>query len=284
MTTMLAGVIGWPVGHSLSPRLHGHWLREYGLDGAYVTLPVRREDFARVVDGLRRAGFAGLNVTIPHKEAAFAIAHEVDDAARDAGAANLLLFNEDGRIEARNTDAVGLKASLAAGAGADFLRGKAAVLIGAGGAARAAILALGELGASEIRIVNRNPARAEALAHAFASKVSAQIVPALWSDWGKIAGDAGLLLNATSAGMNGNPPLDLPLEPLAKNAVVCDIVYNPLATPLLEAARARGHILVDGLGMLMHQAVPAFASFYGVTPSVTPALRLDLEKALGHGG
>lgn len=283
MTTKLAAVIGWPVGHSLSPRLHGHWLAEHGVDGAYVKLPVRREDFGRVLDGLRRAGLSGVNVTIPHKEAAFALAHTLDDAASAAGSANLLVFAEDGRIHARNTDASGLKASLVAGAGAEFLRGRPAVLLGAGGAARAAILALAELGAREIRIVNRSPGRAEGLAKAFAAKSPAQIVPALWSDWGKIASDAALLLNTTSAGMAGNPPLGLPLEALASEAVVCDIVYNPLETPLLKEARARGHVTVDGLGMLMYQAVPAFSAFYGVTPSVTPALRAELEKALRHG-
>ena len=283
MSTKLAGVIGWPVGHSLSPRLHGFWLSQYGIDGAYVPLPVRREDFARVVDGLSRAGFAGLNVTIPHKEAAFAIAHDLDAAAKQAGAVNLLLFGDDGRIEGRNTDAAGLGASLSEGLGAESLRGKQAVLVGAGGAARAAILALSGLGAAEIRIVNRNQARAEALAQSFAGRVSAQLVPALWSDWEQTAAGAALLVNATSAGMSGNAPLDLALEALAKDAAVCDVVYNPLETALLKAARARGQRTVDGLGMLMHQAVPAFAAFYGVTPAVTPALRAGLEKALGHG-
>lgn len=283
MSTKLAGVIGWPVGHSLSPRLHGFWLSQYGIDGAYVPLPVRREDFARVVDGLRRAGFAGLNVTIPHKEAAFAIAHDLDAAAKAAGAVNLLLFGDDGRIEGRNTDAAGLAASLSEGLGAESLRGKQVVLVGAGGAARAAILALSGLGAAEIRIVNRNQARAEALAKSFAGRVSAQLVPALWSDWEQTAAGAALLVNATSAGMAGSAPLDLPLDALAKDAAVCDIVYNPLETALLKAARARGLRTVDGLGMLMHQAVPAFAAFYGVTPAVTPALRSALEKALGHG-
>jgi len=283
MSTKLAGVIGWPVGHSLSPRLHGFWLRQYGIDGAYVPLPVRREDFSRVVDGLRRAGFAGLNVTIPHKEAAFAIAHDLDAAAKEAGAVNLLLFGSDGRIDGRNTDAAGLAASLSEGLGAESLRGKPAVLLGAGGAARAAILALSDLGVGEIRIVNRNASRAEGLAKNFAGRVSAQLVPTLWSDWERMAAGAALLVNATSAGMAGNPPLDLALEALPKAAAVCDIVYNPLETSLLKAARARGHRTVDGLGMLMHQAVPAFAAFYGATPSVTPALRAELEKALGHG-
>jgi shikimate dehydrogenase len=282
MTMTLAGVIGWPVGHSLSPALHGFWLGEHRIDGAYVPLPVRREDFARVVDGLARAGFAGLNVTIPHKEAAFAIAHDCDDAAALAGAVNLLLFKDGGRIEGRNVDAAGLAASLAEGLGADALRGQIAVVIGAGGAARAAVLALDGLGAKTIRIVNRHAVRADALAQNFAGRISAQIATVLWSDWEQAAAGASLLLNATSAGMRGTPSLDLALAPLAKDAAVCDVVYNPLDTPLLKAARARGHRVVDGLGMLMHQAVPAFAAFYGVTPKVTPALRAELERALGH--
>jgi len=283
MTTTLAGVIGWPVGHSLSPVLHGFWLKEHRIDGAYVPLPVRREDFARVVGGLMRAGFAGLNVTIPHKEAAFAVAHDCDGAAALVGAVNLLLFKDGGRIEGRNTDAAGLAASLAEGLGADALQGGTAVVIGAGGAARAAILALDGLGVKTIRIVNRHAARADALAKNFAGKISAQIATALWSDWEQAAAGASLVLNATSAGMRGTPPLDLPLAPLEKAAAVGDVVYNPLDTPLLKAARARGHRVVDGLGMLKHQAVPAFAAFYGVTPKITPALRAELERALGHG-
>jgi len=280
MSTRLAGVIGWPIAHSLSPRMHTFWLREQGIDGAYVPLPVERPDFARAVMGLARAGFAGLNVTIPHKQAAFALAHEADEAARDAGAANLLLFKEGGRIEARNTDALGLAASLASELGPDCLRGKVVVVAGAGGAARAALVAFGRMGASEIRIIARKPERADALVRSVSQRISAQMQTVLWSDWGKTARDAALFVNATSAGMAGNPRLDLSLDPLAQTAAVFDMVYNPLETPLLKAARTRGHRVIDGLGMLMHQALPAFAAFYGVMPSVTPALRAELEKAL----
>jgi shikimate dehydrogenase len=279
MSTKLAGVIGWPVAHSLSPRLHGFWLREHGIDGAYVPLPAPREDFAQIINSLRKLGFAGVNVTIPHKESAFALAHDLDDAAQIAGAVNLLVFKGN-RIEGRNTDAVGLAASLVEQLGKDAFAGTETVLLGAGGAARACVLALSNLGAKKISIVNRNIARAESLARALQGKVSAQLIPTLFADWGKMAGDAALLVNATSAGMSGAPPLDLSLEPLAKTAAVCDIVYNPLETELLKQARVRGHRVVDGLGMLMHQAVPAFAAFYGVTPKVTPALRAELEKAL----
>lgn len=281
MSTKLAAVIGWPVEHSLSPRLHRFWLDEHGIDGAYVPLAVRREDFASVVDGLCRAGFAGVNVTVPHKQAAFALSHELDDAAEAAGAVNLMVFN-DGRVLGRNTDAAGLGASLAAELGPDMLRGKDAVVAGTGGAARAAIVALAGLGAREIRIVGRNGARAGALSQNLAGKVPAQLQSILWNDWAKAAEGTALFVNATSAGMTGEPPLDLPLGPLPKDAAVCDAVYNPLETPLLKAARLRGHRVVDGLGMLMHQAVPSFAAFYGVTPSVTPALRAELEKALRY--
>ncbi|MDE3116870.1 MAG: shikimate dehydrogenase [Pseudomonadota bacterium] len=283
MTMKLAAVVGWPVEHSLSPRLHSYWLSEYGISGAYIPLAVRREDFGRVIDAIGRAGFAGINVTIPHKEAAFALAHTLDDAAKAAGAVNLLVFGADGRLHGHNTDAAGLAAHLSATLGAEFLRGKSAVLIGTGGAARAGILALSDLGAAEIRILGRNEVRAKGLVQAFAGTVSAQLTPVLWSDWAKAAADAGLIVNATSAGMTGQAALDLNLDALPKAAAVCDIVYNPLLTPLLKDASTRGHKVVDGLGMLLHQAVPAFAAFYGVTPLVTPSLRAELEKALSHG-
>lgn len=272
----LAGVTGWPVAHSLSPRLHGHWLTAHGIDGAYVPLAIRREDFARAIDALARAGFAGVNVTVPHKEAAFALAHGLDDAARAAGAVNLLLFR-DGRIEGRNTDALGLAASLSEELGKNALAGKDVAILGAGGAARAAALALAGLGAKNIRILARNPARAETLARA----VKAPVTVSPWTAQ-SLSGMA-LVVNATSAGLRGQNALDLSLEALPVTAVVCDLVYNPLETDLLQRAKAAGHRTVDGLGMLMHQAVPAFAAFYGETPSVTPALRAELKKALTRG-
>jgi len=279
MSTKLAGVIGYPVAHSLSPRLHGFWLKEHKIDGAFVALPAKREDFAQIVNSLRKLGFAGLSVTVPHKESAFAIAHDLDEAAQIAGAVNLLVFKGE-RIEGRNTDALGLAASLVEQLGKDLFKGKDAVLLGAGGAARACVLALSGLGAKKIFILNRNAARAETLARSLEGKISAQLLPSMLSDWGKVAPHVALAINATSAGMSGAPALDISLEALAKSAAVCDIVYNPLETPLLKEARARGHKTIDGLGMLMHQAVPAFAAFYGVTPEVTQALRAELEKAL----
>jgi len=275
----LAGVVGWPVAHSLSPRLHAHWLAAHAIDGAYIPLPVEREDFARVVSALQRAGFAGVNVTVPHKEAAFALAHDLDDAARATGAANILLFHANGRIEGRNSDAAGLAASLNEALGKNTLAGKDATILGAGGAARAAVLALSTLGLRSIRIVNRDRAKAATLAGMF------KPTPAVfgWSEAAKALEGTGLLINATSAGMTGQPSLDLALDALPLNAVVCDIVYNPLETDLLRRAQAGGHRVVDGLGMLMHQAVPAFEAFYGERPKVTPGLRAELKKALRHG-
>jgi len=278
----IAGVIGWPIAHSLSPRLHSYWLDAHGVDGAYIPLAVQREDFVRVIESLRLAGFAGVNVTVPHKEAAFAIAHELDDAAQAAGAVNLLIFG-NGKIIGRNTDASGLAASLTEALAKNALTGKDAVLLGTGGAARAALLALSELGVREIRIVGRTHGRGEVLAREFSSRVKTPLRALAWNDWAKAADGAGVLVNATSAGMSGKDKLDLSLDPLPVNAVVTDLVYNPLETDLLQRAQARGNRIVDGLGMLMHQAVPAFEAFYGERPKVTPALRTELKKALRHG-
>ena len=273
----LAGIIGWPVIHSLSPVLHGHWLAEYGIDGAMVPLRARAEDFAAVIDGVRRAGFKGVNVTVPHKEAAFALAHIVDAPAQAAGAANLLIFG-DGKIEGRNTDALGLAESLRESIGA--LDGKSVVLLGAGGAARGAILALEMLGAAKIHLLNRDAHRAKTLSGSLSKHVRAPVEPGALSDWPKVAGDAALLVNSTSAGMGAIPPLDIDLSVMPKDAAVCDIVYNPLETRLLKDAAARGHKTIDGLGMLMHQAAPSFEAFFGVKPKVTPALREALVKVL----
>ena len=274
----LAGVIGWPVTHSLSPLLHGHWLKEYGIDGAMVPLAAGREDFAAVIEGVRRAGFRGVNVTVPHKESAFAIAHSVDGAASAAGAANLLVF-ENGKILGRNTDSIGLAESLRENIGK--LDGKSVVLLGAGGAARGAILALEMLGAASIHLLNRDAHRARTLAASLASQLKAPVHPGSLDDWKTVAGDVALVVNSTSAGMGKNPPLDIDLGALRTDAAVCDIVYNPLETKLLKDAAARGHKTIDGLGMLMHQAVPSFEAFFDVKPAVTPALRAALVKVLG---
>jgi shikimate dehydrogenase len=273
----LAGIIGWPVTHSLSPVLHGHWLAEYDIDGAMVPLAAGKEDFSAVIDGVRRAGFKGVNVTVPHKESAFAISHRADQAAISAGAANLLIFH-DGEIEARNTDSLGLAESLRENIGA--LQGGSVVLLGAGGAARGAVLALDMLGAGKIHLLNRDSRRAATLAAALGGQVKAAIEPGALDDWKAVASGAALLVNSTSAGMGTNPPLELDLSLLPTSAAVCDIVYNPLETRLLKDAAARGHKAIDGLGMLMHQAVPSFEAFFGVMPRVTPALREALVRVL----
>jgi len=274
----IAGVVGWPVRHSLSPLLHGYWLNELKVDGALVPLGVPREDFARTVLALRRAGFTGVNVTVPHKEAAFALAHVTDAAAEMAGAANLLVFHPDGRIEGRNTDATGLRESLREEIGS--LQGKSVLLLGAGGAARGALLALNELGAARVHILNRHADKAAMLARALKPALQSELLPESLAHWSKVAGTADLVVNTTSAGMKGHAPLALDLTALRGTAVVLDIVYNPLETELLKQAKARGLKTIDGLGMLMHQAAPSFEAFFGVTPKVSPGLRAHLEKAL----
>ena len=273
----IAGVVGWPITHSQSPVLQGYWLDEMKIDGALVPLAVRREDFARVILALRRAGFSGVNVTVPHKEAGFAIAHTVDAPAKADGAANLLVFRE-GKILGRNTDALGLAESLRESVGT--LDGKSVVLLGAGGAARGAILSLEMLGAGKIHLLNRDAHRAKTLADSLSKQIRAPLESGALSDWASVAGDAALVVNSTSAGMAKIPPLELDLSALPKSAAICDIVYNPLETKLLKDASARGHKVIDGLGMLMHQAAPSFEAFFGVKPAVTPALRDALVKAL----
>jgi len=276
----LAGVIGWPIAQSLSPALHGFWLNEYSVDGAYVPLAIRPEDFSRSVDGLFRAGFAGFNVTIPHKEAAFAIAEHHDQAAKLIGAVNLLVI-KDGKLEGRNTDAYGLAATLKQELGPETLRGKSVAIWGAGGTTRAAIYALSGLSVAEIRLFNRTPEKAAALAKDFSNKVTAKLSASGYEAWsGK---DIALIVHTTSAGMKNTPVLDHSLDDLPADAVVFDAVYNPLETGLLARARTRGLKTVDGLWMLLHQAVPSFAAFYGIEPSVTPALRQTLLKALNGG-
>jgi shikimate dehydrogenase len=276
----LAGVIGCPVAHSLSPRLHRYWLEELGIAGTYVPLAVAREDFSLAVEGLRHAGFAGVNVTAPHKQAAYALANTADEIARKTGAANLLVFRADKTVHARNTDVDGLCESLSGEIGAARIRGHAAVLLGAGGAARSTVFALERLGACEIRILSRDASRAMTLAKEFASQAGVKLIPFAWTEWKAAAGDATLLVNATSGGMMDGKPLDLPAKPLPPGAAIYDLVYNPLETELVKQARQNGLVAANGLGMLMHQAVPAFESFFGVRPQVTPALRAHLEAVL----
>lgn len=259
----LAGVVGWPVAHSRSPRLHGYWLDRLGIDGAYVPLAVRPEDFTRAIRGLVAAGFRGLNVTIPHKEAAFAICDTVADSGRRAGAVNTLVFR-DGRISGSNTDGFGFLENLRAH-GVDPSAG-AALVLGAGGAARAVAAALQDEGV-RVTVANRSRARADQLA--------ADLPDLAVMDWEKRSdalADHALVVNTTSLGMTGHPPLDLDLGRAHAGLVVADIVYVPLETELLASARAAGLRAVDGLGMLLHQARPGFAAWFGVDPVVDEAL------------
>jgi shikimate dehydrogenase len=261
----LAGVLGFPVAHSLSPRLHGFWLDAYGIDGAYVALPVAPSDFVPYLRDLARIGFAGVNVTLPHKEAAFATADEMDALAKRIGAINMITFS-GGKIVGRNTDAFGFVESLREAAPRWTPQGRRAVVLGAGGGARAVVAALVDQGASVV-VTNRTRARAETLAAALGSETV---------DWDRRAqalAGADLLVNTTVLGMEGQPPLEIELGALPISALVADIVYTPLETPLLAAARRRGNVVVDGLGMLLHQARPAFAAWFGRDPEVTPALR-----------
>ena len=275
----LAGVIGWPVHQSLSPLMHNHWLREHGIAGAYVPLPIAPEDFGRCVSVMPLMGFAGASVTVPHKEAAYALSATLDEDARATGAVNMLIF-ADGVVHGRNTDVTGFAASLAEQIGTGAARRGPAVVLGAGGAARAIIVALARAGAGEIRLINRTKQRADTLAGLFAG--IANVKPMAWGNWGEGFAGAKLLVNTTSLGMIGKAPLDVPVAALPGDAAVADIVYNPLETNLLKGARTRGLRTTDGLGMLMHQAVPAFAAWFGVTPKVTPELRDILVKALSR--
>ena len=267
-TTQLAGILGWPVGHSKSPRLHGYWLERHGIDGAYVPLPVRPEAFASALRALGDLGFRGVSLTVPHKVAALEVCDRLDAAAERIGAVNTVIFAE-GRIEGRNTDAPGFLESLRQGAPEWRAAAGPAVVLGAGGAARAVVFALLEAGLAEIRLSNRTAARAEGLARDFGTRVTA--VP--WEARAEALAGAGLLVNTTSLGMTGQAGLDLALERLPESALVTDIVYAPLETDLLRRAQARGHKTVDGLGMLLHQGRPAFEAWFGVKPEVTPELR-----------
>ncbi|MBU8544458.1 shikimate dehydrogenase [Roseomonas sp. CGMCC 1.13459] len=260
-----AGVLGWPVAHSRSPRLHGFWLARHGIDGAYLPLPVRPEHFREAVIALSRLGFSGANVTIPHKEAAYALCDSVDAVGQRAGSVNTLFFREDGRIEGTSTDGYGFLESIREQAPGWQATDGPAVILGAGGAVRSVAAALLDAGCPRLVLVNRTLARAEALARDLGGPVEVTDQPRLEG--------AALLVNGTSLGMMGEPPLEIDLAPLPGHAVVADMVYAPLETALLAQARARGLRAVDGLGMLLHQARPGFHQWFGVAPTVDAELR-----------
>lgn len=265
----LAGVIGNPIAHSRSPALHGYWLRRYGIKGHYVPMDVAPLDLRQVLELLPKLGFVGINVTIPHKEAVLQIADIVTDRAALIGAANTLIFRKDGRIHADNTDGSGFMANLRQRApGWQPAAGPAAVF-GAGGAARAVIAALLEVGVPEIRIANRTRPRAEAMRADFGAKLKVFD----WVQAPNMLEGAATVVNTTSLGMVGKPEFRVPLDALEPTAVVTDLVYNPLKTPLLLQAEALGCTVVDGLGMLLHQAAPGFERWFGQRPEVDEATR-----------
>ncbi|MHB8284902.1 MAG: shikimate dehydrogenase [Caulobacteraceae bacterium] len=274
----LAGVVGAPVRQSLSPLIHNAWIAALGLDAVYAPFELSPDGFEAFVTGLRGGSVRGLNVTIPFKERALALADVADEAASAAGAANLLVFHENGRIEARNTDGLGVVAALADQAPELDLRGAPVVVLGAGGAARGAVPALLAAGAREVVIVNRTLARAESLAAQFGTRVRGRSL----DDIADALASPSLILNATSGGMNDRDHLDLPLELALPTAVVMDMVYKPLRTSLLRRAERLGLQTVDGLAMLIGQAKPSFEAFFGVAPPAGVDVRGLALQALGE--
>lgn len=264
----LAAVLGHPIGHSKSPKLHGFWLKKYNISGHYIPVDISPDDLGHCLSVMPKMGFMGANVTIPHKQAVMAHAATVTAVARRIGAANTLSFS-NGAIHADNTDAYGFMENLRLSAPEWHAASGPAVVLGAGGASRAVLVALIDAGCPEIRLVNRTFSRAEAIAEAFGPPV----MPLPWHQRAASLDGAHLIVNTTALGMVGHPPLDLPSESLSSNALVTDVVYAPLETPLLRLARSRGCRTVDGLGMLLHQAVPGFERWFGVRPEVTAELR-----------
>ncbi len=268
---LVAGVMGWPVSHTLSPKLHGYWLRLYGIDGTYIPMPVPPERLEEAVRALTAFGFRGCNLTIPHKEKALAFVDDLDPQAAKIGAVNTLEVLANGRIRGSNTDVFGFAENLKEAGFSLSASRPIAALWGAGGAGRAVLAALQSMGFQDIRLINRNRARAEKLAEDLSDFGTVRIFAE--KEAPRALEEASLFINATSLGMKGNPPLPVDLFPLAPDAWVTDVVYAPLETPLLKQARERGLKSVDGLGMLLHQARAGFAAWFGKDPEVTPALR-----------
>lgn len=271
-----AGVMGHPVAHSRSPRLHGYWLKQYGIEGTYEAFDVPPEELEKALRALPVYGIAGVNLTLPLKEVALGLVDRLDPAAARIGAVNMVTVLDDGKLEGRNTDLFGFMENLeTAGWKA---RDLPATVLGAGGAARAVVLGLLQAGCPEVRIVNRTRDRALKLAADFSGEPG-RIVVCGDAEGPAALRDCGTLVNATSLGMTGKPPLLFSLEELPERAWVTDLVYAPLETALIRAARARGNPTVDGLGMLLHQARPAFARWFGRDPDVTDALRRHVLEA-----
>lgn len=265
----LAGVIGHPIAHSKSPRLHGHWLKTLGIAGHYIPMDVAPENLEETLRFLPKIGFRGVNVTIPHKQAAMEIADLVTDRAALIGAANTLIFRKDGRIHADNTDGYGFVENLKTGAPSWKPSAGPAAVLGAGGASAAIVSALLEVGVPEVRISNRTRVRAEGLRDRFGAKVTVYD----WVQAGNMIDEAMTVVNTSSLGMVGMPELRVPLDGLSEQAVVTDLVYTPLETRLIREAKAMGCRTVDGLGMLLFQAVPGFERWFGARPQVDEETR-----------
>ncbi len=271
----VAGIMGWPVGQSRSPLIHNYWIAKYGLEGDYIRLPVKPDSPTGLKDaiaGMRAMGFAGCNLTMPHKTAALPFVDHLDPMAKRMGAVNTLVFAEDGSISGYNNDGFGYVESLREVGYTDFAKGPITVL-GAGGAARAVLLALADAGAKEIRLANRTDANAVTIAARFTDEFGVPVKAMPWANRAAALDGCALLVNTTSQGMYGQPALDLSLDALPLTALVSDVIYVPLETPLLAAAKARGHQTVNGLGMLLNQARPAFKAWFGVMPDITDELR-----------
>jgi len=273
----IAGVMGWPVGHSLSPALHGFWLRENKVVGSYVPLAVRPKNLKAAILALPKLGFSGVNLTVPHKEAATLFVDRVEGVAKKLGAINTVVVNKEGLIIGSNTDGYGFIESLKRSLNLNTLKKQSAVILGAGGAARAIAAALQETGVSEINIVNRTRENSERLCEEIGDK----LIAVDWKERNEVLESKNLLVNTTILGMVGQPALDINLSALPLSAIVSDIVYAPLITPLLKLATDRGNTIVDGLGMLLQQGRPGFRAWFGVDPKVSRALEAHLLEKIG---
>ncbi|MDI3471388.1 MAG: Shikimate 5-dehydrogenase I alpha [Pseudolabrys sp.] len=269
----LVGVMGWPIAQSRSPILHNYWIDKYKLNGRYVPLGVQPDRLADAVRGLRALGFRGCNVTMPHKQDIMAMLDSVDDTARRMGAVNCVIIGDDGKMSGTNNDGRGYYSSLIEVSPSFKPASGPIAILGAGGASRAVIVALLEEGATEIRLINRTFERAKSIADEFSGVVKA--LP--WERRADAIDDVILLTNATNQGMTGKPPLEISLAKLPKSTLVSDLIYVPPETPFLKAARERGNVTVNGLGMLLHQARPAFKAWFGVMPDITPDLRATIQ-------
>jgi shikimate dehydrogenase len=269
---ILAGVMGWPIAQSRSPILHNYWIDKYKLNGRYVPLAVRPERLSDAIRGLPALGFRGCNLTMPHKQLAMTMVDSVTDTAKRIGAVNCIIVGEDSKVSGTNNDGNGYVLSVQEVAPQWKPSDGPIAILGAGGAARAIIVALIERGASEIRLINRTFEKAERLAKDFGLAIK----PIAWDKRGDAIADVALLTNATNQGMIGHPPLEISLDKLSSRTLVSDLIYVPPETPFLIAAKARGNVIVNGVGMLLHQARPAFQAWFGIMPEITPDLRTSI--------